>query len=158
MTDTIASTIGMSENFTLITVNTLTNDDRIISKILNELYGCNINVDLISFAHLPGKDVNFSFTVDTSLFSRTIAVMGRFKGELPGFFCNVRTNCAKITIPHDDEFKTDKNAKVIKAIADCGVKLHLFSSSLDCIEIIVGEDDAGAVLKKLKQIYTKGNG
>lgn len=157
MAERIVTDVSMSENFTLITVNTLTDDDGIISKILNELYSCGVNVDLISFAHMHRKDLSFSFTVDTHLFSTAISVMGKFKSELPGFFCNIRTNCAKIQVLQQDEFKTDKAAQTLKILTDCGIKLYLVSASIDSIEFIVNESDADEAVKRINE-YLKGNG
>ncbi len=151
--DRIITELNISDNITLITLNNIPIDHKIIARILTALAQSELNVDMISqTSPLKGK-INISFTIsDNDLFT-AISTLKEFKKQITDLRIEVNSNNAKISL-YGEQMKSMPGvaAKTMELLSENDVDIKMITTSEVDISYLIYASDLSEALDALKEI------
>lgn len=154
MTESPVTSITVTYNVALITVDNLPNDMKLISDIFNAIAAQNINVDMISQAPPYRGSINLSFSIPADDLVKAITALNSFKKKVPNLRVEVDANNTKLSV-FGENMKNLPGvaAKLFTILANDGVEVKLVTTSEVDISYLIYEKDVDKAIESIKREY-----
>lgn len=154
MSKSPVTSINVTYNVALITVDNLPNDILLISNIFNKIAEQNINIDLISQAPPYRGNINLSFTIPAEDIVKAISGLNTFKKDVPGMRIEVDSDNTKLAIYGEDMKNTPGiAARLFSALAKEGIEIKLVTTSEVDVSYLIFEKDVDRAILSIKREF-----
>ncbi len=138
----ILTKISGEEDVTLVTLNNIPSDMKLLCDIFDSFAKENVVLDMISQTAPTGAHINVSFTLKDEDLPRAIKIMSVFKSQIPSLRCDVNPGNAKITF-FGEQMKDNSGvaAYVMRLFSDGNIMLKLITTSDNDISCLLANDD-----------------
>lgn len=142
--------ICVRDDVTMITIDNLSGDNRVMASVLCEIAKMDMNIDILDY-HNSYKGSKLTILVENSGILRITGAVGMFKDKMNGLICDVYCLNTAVTVA-TQKTPLDDAAAIMRAFSHGGIELyHLFSGSAG-ITLVINEaytDRACSVLEKI---------
>jgi len=154
MSESPVTSITVTYNVALITVDNLPNDIKLISDIFNAIAAQNINVDMISQAPPYRGSINLSFSIPSEDLVKAIAALNTFKKKVPDLRVEVDADNTKLSV-FGENMKNLPGvaARLFTILANDGVEVKLVTTSEVDISYLIYEKDVDKAIESIKKEY-----
>ena len=154
MTVNPVTNINITYNVSLITVDNLPNNMKLISDIFNSIARENINIDMISQAPPYRGNINLSFSLPSEDLVKAIASLNKFKKEVPDLHVEVDADNTKLSV-YGENMKNIPGvaARLFTILANDGVEIKLVTTSEVDISYLIYEKDVDKAIESIKREY-----
>ncbi len=149
------SDISITYNVTLLTVDNLPGDIKLISEIFNTIAAQDINIDMISQAPPYKGSISISFSIPSSDMVKAISALNGFKNVVQKLQIEVDTDNTKLTV-YGEKMKNLPGvaAKLFTAMASEGIEIKLVTTSEVEISYLIGEKDVDRAIEAVKKEFS----
>ncbi|TYQ13268.1 UNVERIFIED_CONTAM: aspartate kinase [Acetivibrio alkalicellulosi] len=149
------TSIDVSYNVALITLENLPDDIRIISEIFTSVSNENINIDMVSKSAPFKGTVNMSFSLPADDLVRVITLLNNFKDKVDDLIVEVDAYNTKISV-FGEEMKHIPGvaARLFSALAKKGIEIKLVTTSEVDISCLIVERDADSAVNSIKEEFS----
>lgn len=154
MTHSPVTSLTVSYNVALVTVDNLPNDMKLISDIFNTIATENINIDMISQAPPYRGSINLSFSIPSDDLVKAIAALNKFKKNVPDLHIEVDADNTKLSV-YGENMKNLPGvaAKLFTILAQDGIEVKLVTTSEVDISYLIYEKDVDRAIESIKKEY-----
>lgn len=147
--------IDVYYNISLITIDNLPDDIRLISDIFTSIAEENINIDMISKAPPYKGNVNISFSLPSEDLVKAITALNKYKDIVNELIIEVDAYNTKVSV-FGEEMKNIPGvaAKLFTVFAEEGIEIKLVTTSEMDISYLVHEKDVDRVIASIKKTYS----
>ncbi len=96
MIGTILTKISSSEDITMVTLNNIPTDMKLLGEMLNAFAKEYVNLDMICQSAPYGGHINVSFTLEDKDLPRALKISGLFKSKQPNLRIDINPSNAKL--------------------------------------------------------------
>ena len=138
----ILTKISTQEDITLVTLNNIPSDMKLLCDIFDNFSRERVVLDMISQTAPIGTNISVSFTLTDDDLPRAIKIMGMFKADHPSLRCDVNPGNAKINF-FGERMKDNSGvaAYVMRLFSDNNVMLKLITTSDTDISCLLSKND-----------------
>lgn len=154
MTDNPVTSINVTYNVALITVDNLPSNVKLISDIFNSVSEQNINIDMISQAPSYRGSISLSFTLPANDLVKAISVLNKFKKSVRELNVEVDAENTKLQV-YGDAMKNIPGvaAKLFTLLANEGIEIKLVTTSEVDISYLIYEKDVDRAISSIKSEF-----
>lgn len=147
--------IDVYYSISLITIDNLPDDIRLISDIFTSIAEENINIDMISKAPPYKGNVNISFSLPSEDLVKAITALNKYKDIVNELIIEVDAYNTKVSV-FGEEMKNIPGvaAKLFTVFAEEGIEIKLVTTSEMDISYLVHEKDVDRVIASIKKTYS----
>ncbi|MGE5329606.1 MAG: ACT domain-containing protein [Deltaproteobacteria bacterium] len=155
MSEKIISSYTVTHCVSLITMDNVPNNPKIISEIFNAIAKQNINVDMITQSPSYRGILNISFTIPGEDMSKAITALAKFKKEIPTLRLDISSNNTKICVSGEG-MRTIPGvaASVFTVLSKIEIEIKLVTTSETDISYLVSNEDEESALRAIKEEYS----
>lgn len=153
-TNSPITSITVTYNVALITVDNLPNKIKLISDIFNSIAQQKINIDMISQAPPYKGSINLSFSLPSEDLVKAITELNKFKKEVPNLLIEVDANNTKVSV-FGEKMKDLPGvaAKLFTLLANNGIEVKLVTTSEVDISYLIYDKDVDRAIEAIKKEY-----
>lgn len=154
MSDNPVTSIEVTYNVALVTVDNLPNNVKLISDIFNSVSQQNINIDMISQAPPYRGSISLSFTIPSDDLVKAISALSKFKKTVRELNIQVDADNTKLQV-YGEGMKNIPGvaAKLFTLLADEGIEIKLVTTSEVDISYLIYEKDVDRAINSIKSEY-----
>lgn len=154
MSENPVSSITVTYNVALVTVDNLPNNLKLISDIFRTIADRNINIDMISQAPPYRGNINLSFSIPSEDMVKAIAALNGFKKQVPDLHVEIDTDNTKLSV-YGEKMKNLPGvaARLFTILANDGVEVKLVTTSEVDISYLIYEKDVDKAINSIKREY-----
>lgn len=154
MKDSPVTRISVTYNVSLITVDNLPNNMKLISDIFNSIARQNINIDMISQAPPYRGFINLSFSLPSDDLVKAISTLNTFKKSIPELKIEVDANNTKLSV-YGENMKDLPGvaARLFTLLAGNNIEIKLVTTSEVDISYLIYEKDVDKAIAAIKSEY-----
>ncbi|HHV98524.1 MAG TPA: ACT domain-containing protein [Clostridiaceae bacterium] len=148
------TSISVTYNVALITVDNLPNNMKLISDIFSSIAQQNINVDMISQAPPYRGYINLSFSLPSDDLIKAISTLNKFKKDIPDLRIEVDNNNTKLSV-YGENMKDLPGvaARLFTILASNSIEVKLVTTSEVDISYLILEKDVDKAINAIKKEY-----
>ncbi|MCG8501622.1 MAG: ACT domain-containing protein [Firmicutes bacterium] len=146
--------ISIMNDVTLITLDNIPNQLKIIADIFTAIANEDINIDMISQTAPYRGSLNISFTLPTDDLIKAINVLGKFKKEIPGMRADINSNNCKLSV-YGDAMRDIPGvaAKFFALLEENEIPIKLITTSEVDISCLIYEKDVDKARTCVKETF-----
>lgn len=154
MTERPVSNLSVTYNVSLITIDKLPNDTRLISELFSMIAQKNINIDMISQAPPFHGNINISFSLPASELVNALAALNEFKKHARDLRIEIDADNTKLQV-YGEGMRNIPGvaARLFTLLAEAGVEIKLVTTSEIDISYLIYEKDVDRALDAIRQEY-----
>lgn len=154
MSDSPVTSITVTYNVALITVDNLPNDMKLISDIFNAIANQKINIDMISQAPPYKGLINLSFSIPADDLVKAISALNKFKKSVPNLLIEIDPANTKISV-YGEGMKNIPGvaANLYTLLANNGIEIKLVTTSEVDISYLIYDKDVDKAISSIKKEY-----
>lgn len=155
MTNKPVSSINVTYNVALVTIDRLPNDTRLISDIFNAIAKRNINIDMISQAPPFRGSVNISFSIPSADLVNALSALNEFKKTAKDLRVEVDADNTKLQV-YGEGMRNIPGvaARLYTVLAGEGIEIKLVTTSEIDISYLIYEKDVDKAISAIKKEYS----
>ncbi len=148
------TSLSVTYNVALITVDNIPVDYKLISDIFKAIAAEQINVDMISQAPPYKGKISLSFTIPSEDVVKAIGILHKYKDNIPNLVVEVDSQNTKLSI-YGDEMKNLPGvaAGIFTLMAENGVEIKLVTTSEVDISYLIYDKDVDLAIQEIKKHY-----
>lgn len=148
------SSISVTYNVALVTIDKLPNDTKLISELFNVIAEKNINIDMISQAPPYRGNINVSFSLPSSELVNALGALKGFKKIASDLRIEIDADNTKLQI-YGEGMRNIPGvaARLFSILADEGVEIKLVTTSEIDISYLIYEKDVDKAINAIKKEY-----
>ena len=148
------TSITVSYNTALVTLENIPNDIAVISGIFSSIADQKINIDMISQTPPYKGNISLSFTISSEDLMMAISEMNKFKKDIPNLQIEIDSDNTKVSI-YGEEMKNLSGvaARLFGIMAKIGVEIKLVTTSEVDISYLIYEKDVDRVIEAVKKEF-----
>lgn len=148
------TSLSVTYNVALVTVDNLPCDTKLISDILNSIAALDINIDMISQAPPYKGSINLSFSLPAEDIVKAISALNSFKKDIPGLYIEIDAENTKISV-FGESMKNIPGvaAGLFTVMAANGVEIKLVTTSEVDISYLIYDRDVDRAIAAIKKEY-----
>jgi len=148
------SSINVTYNVALVTIDKLPNDTRLISELFSVIADRNINIDMISQAPPFRGNINISFSLPSGDLVNALSALNDFKKNARDLRIEIDADNTKLQVFGEDM----KNipgvaARLFTILAEEGVEIKLVTTSETDISYLIYEKDVDKAINAIRKEY-----
>lgn len=152
--DRPVTSISVTYNVALVTVDNLPNNLKLVSDIFNSIAWEKINIDMICQAPPYRGSINLSFSIPADDIVKAITALNRFKKEVPSLNIEVDAGNTKISVYGENMNNIPGvAANLFTILAMDGVEIKLITTSETDISYLIYEKDVDKAINSIKREY-----
>lgn len=152
--DRPVTSISVTYNVALVTVDNLPNNLKLVSDIFNSIAWEKINIDMICQAPPYRGSINLSFSIPADDIVKAITALNRFKKEVPSLNIEVDADNTKISVYGENMNNIPGvAANLFTILAMDGVEIKLITTSETDISYLIYEKDVDKAINSIKREY-----
>lgn len=154
MSESPVTSISVSYDMALITVDYLPNDMSLISDIFNLIAGQNINIDMISQSPPYRGSISLSFTIPAYDIAKAISTLNKLKKKVPNIFLEIDSGNTKLSV-YGEKMRDLPGvaARLFTLLADNGIEIKLVTTSEVDISCLIYDKDVDKAIEAIKREY-----
>ena len=154
MSKKVISNYTVTECVSLITMDNVPNNSKIISEIFNAIAKQHINIDMITQSPSYRGILNISFTIPGKDMPKAITALAKFKKEIPTLRLDIDSNNTKICISGEG-MRTIPGvaASLFTVLSSIEIEIKLVTTSETDISYLVSSEDEDKAIDALKKEY-----
>lgn len=151
--DKIISELTITENITLVTLENIPINDKVIANIFTSLANADLNIDMISQTSPLKGNISISFTLkDDDLFT-AIQTLKIYKKDIPNLRIDVNSNNTKLSLYDDNmKFSCGVAAKTMTLLSEANIDIKMITTSEIDISYLIYASDQKIAIKILNEI------
>ena len=154
MSEEIVTKLSVTDNVTLVTLNNVPNNIKIIADIFSDVAKENINIDMISQTAPYRRKVNISFTMSDSDIAKVISTLGKYKKTIPKLHTEINSNNSKLSIYGEAMRNTPGiAAKLFALLSKNNIEIKLVTTSEVDISYLINEKDVEPAINSIKSEF-----
>jgi len=148
------SNYTVTDGVSLITMDNVPNNSKIISEIFNAIAKQHINIDMITQSPSYRGILNISFTIPGKDMPKAITALAKFKKEIPTLRLDIDSNNTKICISGEG-MRTIPGvaANLFTILSSIEIEIKLVTTSETDISYLVSSEDEDKAIDALKKEY-----
>lgn len=148
------SSINVTYNVALVTIDKLPNDTRLISELFSVIAGRNINIDMISQAPPFRGNINISFSLPSGDLVNALSALNDFKKNAKDLRIEVDADNTKLQV-FGEGMKNIPGvaARLFTILAQEGVEIKLVTTSETDISYLIYEKDVDKAMNAIRKEY-----
>lgn len=148
------SSINVTYNVALVTIDKLPNDARLISELFSVIAGRNINIDMISQTPPLSGNINISFSLPSGDLVNALSALNDFKQNAKDLRIEIDADNTKLQVSGEGM----KNipgvaARLFTILAQEGVEIKLVTTSETDISYLIYEKDVDKAITAIRKEY-----
>ena len=154
MSDNPVTSINITYNVALVTVDNLPNNTKLISDIFNVIAQKKINIDMISQVPPFRGTISISFSLPSDDLVNALSALNRFKKDVRDLRIEIDANNTKLQV-YGEGMKNIPGvaAKIFTLLADEGVEIKMVTTSEIDISYLIYEKDVDKAIQAIKREY-----
>ncbi len=154
MTDKPVSSINVTYNVALVTIDKLPNDARLISDIFNAIAKNGINIDMINQAPPYRGSISTSFSIPSDDLINALSTLHAFKKSVKDLRVEVDAGNTKLQV-YGEGMRSLPGvaARLFTVLADEGVEIKLVTTSEIDISCLIYEKDVDKAVSAITKEY-----
>jgi len=154
MSDNPVTSINITYNVALVTVDNLPNNTKLISDIFNVIAQKKINIDMISQVPPFRGTISISFSLPSDDLVNALSALNRFKKDVRDLRIEIDADNTKLQV-YGEDMKNIPGvaAKIFTLLADEGVEIKMVTTSEIDISYLIYEKDVDKAIQAIKREY-----
>jgi aspartokinase len=154
MSENPVTSIDVTYNVALVTVDNLPGNVKLISDIFNAISQQNINIDMISQAPPYRGSISLSFTIPSDDIVKAISALNKFKKSIREMSVEVDAENTKLQV-YGQGMKNIPGvaARLFTILANEGIEIKLVTTSEVDISYLIYEKDVDRAISSIKKEY-----
>ena len=154
MSDNPVTSINITYNVALVTVDNLPNNTKLISDIFNVIAQKKINIDMISQVPPFRGTISISFSLPSDDLVNALSALNRFKKDVRDLRIEIDADNTKLQV-YGEGMKNIPGvaAKIFTLLADEGVEIKMVTTSEIDISYLIYEKDVDKAIQAIKREY-----
>ncbi|MGE5473307.1 MAG: ACT domain-containing protein [Ignavibacteriales bacterium] len=154
MSEKVINNYTVTNGVSLITMDNIPNNMKIISEIFNAIAKQNINIDMITQSPCYKGILNISFTIPGDDMSKAIIALAKFKKDIPALRLDIDSNNTKICVSGEG-MRTIPGvaANLFTVLSRVEIEIKLVTTSETEISYLVSSTDEESAIKSIKEEY-----
>lgn len=149
------STITVTEDIALVTIDSAPNRVDVIAHIFSAFGGAEIDLDMISQTAPRGDQVSLSFTVAGSDSVKVLSLLKDFSQRHGGLRPLIRSDNCKILLAGEEmRGRPGVTARAVSALAEAGAELSLITTAEAEISLLVPSAHLDSSLDALEKVFS----
>ena len=138
----------IKENVSLIGISGISPGTSCFTEILSGIAEQSVIVDMINYSSMPGRDMNFSFSVSDNDLPNVLTSVGKFKISYPLLHTDVSSRNTKFCF-YSDEMRVKEGvaAGLLKLFEDEQISIKLITTSETEISVLVDDIFAEQIIR-----------
>lgn len=154
MNEKIINNYTVTNYVSLITMDNVPNNPRIISEIFNAIANKNINIDMITQSPSYKGILNISFTIPGEDMPKAITALAKFKKEIPALRLDIDSNNTKICVSGEGMRNIPGvAASLFTVLSKVEIEIKLVTTSETDISYLVSSEDEEPAIQAIKEEY-----
>lgn len=148
------SSINITYNVALVTIDKLPSDTRLISELFGVIAGRNINIDMISQAPPFRGNINISFSLPSGDLVNALSALNDFKKNARDLRIEIDADNTKLQV-FGEGMKNIPGvaARLFTILAEEGVEIKLVTTSETDISYLIYEKDVDKAINAIRKEY-----
>jgi len=154
LNEKIINNYTVTNYVSLITMDNVPNNPRIISEIFNAIANKNINIDMITQSPSYKGILNISFTIPGEDMPKAITALAKFKKEIPALRLDIDSNNTKICVSGEGMRNIPGvAASLFTVLSKVEIEIKLVTTSETDISYLVSSEDEEPAIQAIKEEY-----